>query len=90
MPRVQFTRHLVRYFPTLQDGDFEGATVADVVSSLDRKHPGLASYIVNEHGALRQHVNIFLGVDLVHDRERLSDRVPAGVVVSVYQALSGG
>ena len=90
MPRVQFTKHLVRFFPKLQDGDFEGATVAAVVSSLEQKHPGLASYLVDEHGSLRQHVNIFLGDDLIHDRERLSDRVPAGVVVSVFQALSGG
>lgn len=90
MPRVQFTKHLVRFFPKLQDGEFEGTTIAEVVSSLERKHPGLASYLVDERGSLRQHVNVFLGNDLIHDRERLTDPIPAGVVVSVFQALSGG
>ena len=89
MPRVQFTKHLVRYFPKLRDGEFEGGTVAEVVASLERAHPGLASYLVDERGRLRTHVNIFLGDDLIHDRERLSDRVE-GKVVSVFQALSGG
>jgi molybdopterin synthase sulfur carrier subunit len=90
MPRVQFTKHLVRYFPRLQDGEFQGATVAEVVGSVDEKHPGLGSYILDERGSLRKHVNIFVGDHLVHDRERLSDRVPDGAVVSVYQSLSGG
>lgn len=90
MPRVQFTRHLVRFFPRLEDGEFEGATVAEVVASLDRRHPGLAGYLVDDRGRLRQHVNIFLGDERVADRERLSDAVGPGVVVSVFQALSGG
>ncbi len=90
MPRVQFTKHLVRYFPRLEDGDFEGTTVAEVVASLEKKHPGIAGYVLEDNGSLRKHVNIFLGVDLIHDRERLSDRVEPGVVVSVFQALSGG
>jgi molybdopterin synthase sulfur carrier subunit len=90
MPRVQFTKHLVRFFPRLRDEDFDGATVAEVVASLERKHPGLASYLVDERGSLRTHVNVFLGDELIRDRERLSDRVPAGVTVSVFQALSGG
>jgi sulfur-carrier protein len=90
MPRVNFTKHLVRFFPRLEDGDFDGTTVAEVIASLEKKHPGLASYLLDDQGSLRKHVNVFLGGDLIHDRERLSDRVEPGVVVSVFQALSGG
>jgi hypothetical protein len=90
MPRVQLTKHLVRFFPRLRDGDYDGATVAEVVASLEREHPGLASYLVDERGSLRTHVNIFLGDELMKDRERLGDRVPPGVTVSIFQALSGG
>ena len=90
MARVNFTKHLVRYFPKLQDGEFEGATVAEVVASIDRKHPGIGTYILDDRSSLRKHVNIFVGDDLVQDRERLSDRVDAGTVVSIFQSLSGG
>ncbi len=91
MPRVKFTRHLVRFFPDLGDSvQAEGQTVAEVITALDRKYPGLAAYIVNEHGALRRHVNIFLGQDLIHDRQELTDPVGENDQIYIFQALSGG
>jgi sulfur-carrier protein len=90
MPRVQFTRHLTRFFPALRDGDFDGATLAEVVASLERAHPGLASYLVDERGRVRTHVNVFVGDDLLRDRERTQDPLPRGVTISIFQALSGG
>ncbi len=32
------------------------------------RHPGLAAYIVDERGALRKHVNIYVDSELVRDR----------------------
>ena len=90
MPRVQFTKHLLRFFPDLEDGDFEGATLAEVIASIDRAHPDLAGYVVDDRGALRVHVNVFLGDELVRDRERVDDPLPPGKTLSIYQALSGG
>lgn len=90
MPRVQFTKHLVRYFPRLRDGEFDGTTVAEVVRAVDRAHPGLADYVLDERGRLRAHVNVFVGDELLRDRERLDDPLPAGATISIYQALSGG
>jgi hypothetical protein len=91
MARVKFTRHLVRFFPTLGDNvAVTGSTVAEVIASLDEQYPGLAAYIVDERGALRQHVNIFLGQDLIHDRERLKDPVNQDDQLYIFQALSGG
>ena len=57
---------------------------------LDRRHPGLASYLVDERGRLRQHVNIFVGESSVRDRERLSDGVASDARLFIAQALSGG
>ncbi len=91
MPAVRFTSHLRRFFPDLRDGvQVEGQTVAEVVAALDRQFPGLGDYIVDERGALRQHVNIFVGDSLIHDRQRLQDVVAAGEQVFIFQALSGG
>ena len=61
-----------------------------VVAAVDKQYPGLADYIVDERGALRKHVNIFIGEDLIHDREKLSDAVENTSRVFVFQALSGG
>lgn len=91
MARVRFTRHLVRFFPDLADNvEVPGQTVADVVAALDERHPGLAAYIIDERGALRRHVNIFLGQDLIHDRQQLQDRVRDEDLIYIFQALSGG
>jgi len=90
MPRVQFTNHLRRFFPKLEDGEFEGETVAAIVGALEKRHPGLSAYLVDERGALRQHVNIYVEDSLVLDRARLSDKVGPSTRLFIMQALSGG
>jgi sulfur-carrier protein len=91
MPRVKFTSHLQRFFPDLHNGlRIDGQTVAEVVAALDSRYPGLGDYIVDERGALRKHVNIFIGEDLIYDREHLQDAVTDESQVFIFQALSGG
>jgi len=92
MPEVTVARQLHRFFPTLEGRRLTvaGATAAEVVRSLEAVAPGLPDYIVDERGALRPHVNLFIGDEMVVDRRTLSDPVPADATVSVFQALSGG
>ncbi len=90
MPRVVVTRHLHRFFPALADCDVPGATVREVVDELDRRHPGLASFLLDDAGRLRRHVNVFVGDEPIRDRKGLTDAVPPDGEVHVLQALSGG
>jgi sulfur-carrier protein len=90
MAHVAFTRHLSRFFPDLAEGEVPGATVREVIEELERRHPGLASYLVDETGRLRRHVNVFVGEEPIRDRERLGDALAPGARVFIVQALSGG
>lgn len=90
MPMVRFTRHLTRFFPELQPGEVPGATVREVVDALEAKHPGFASFVTDDTGRLRRHVNVFVGNEPIYDRESLSDEVAEGQEVFILQALSGG
>ena len=91
MARVRFTSHLKRFFPDLTNGEIvAGTTVSEVVAALDARHPGLGSYIIDERGALRKHVNIFIGDTLVSDHEHLQDPVSNETMLYIMQALSGG
>jgi molybdopterin converting factor small subunit len=90
VPRVRFTNHLRRFFPSLDEVTVDGATVADVVAAVETLYPGLADYIVDEQGSLRKHVNIFVGDALVRDRRALSDTVSGDDEIFILQALSGG
>jgi len=90
MPLVRFTRHLKRYFPSLAEGEVGGSTVAEVIAALEQRHPGIADFLVDERGALRKHVNVFIGSEMIVDRTTLSDRVAADAELFIMQALSGG
>ena len=92
MAKVELTRHLHAFFPALEGREIvvDGATVADVIGQLERVAPGIAFYICDERGRLRQHVNIFLDEERIVDREKLSDRVDRDTRIFVIQALSGG
>ena len=90
MAQVSFTRHLRRYFPTLEAAEVPAATVRELVAELERRHPGFASYVVDETGRLRRHVNVFVGEEPIRDREHLSDPLAPDARVFILQALSGG
>ena len=90
MAQVKFTPNLKRFFPDLCECEIEAATVAEIVAAVDQRWRGLGDYIIDEQGALRKHVNIFVGDELLRDKQTLSDRVSADTKIFIVQALSGG
>lgn len=92
MVTVRIARQLTRFLPALEGREVavEATSVAGVVRAVDALAPGFAGYVVDERGALRPHVNLFVDTSMVVDRKALSDRVPPGATVHVLQALSGG
>jgi hypothetical protein len=65
-PYLKFTGHLRRFFSDLSEGMVNGR--AEVIGVLDERYPGWAAYIIDEQGALRKHVNIFVNDELIQDR----------------------
>ena len=90
MIRVEFTSLLKRFFPNLTSLSIEANSVAELISELDVKYPGLSAYLIQEHGGLRKHVNIFVNGCMIKDRVNLSDSLLHNDKVNIIQALSGG
>lgn len=90
MPTINFTSALKRFFPDLEAEQIEGANVSEVLQNLEKIHPGICDYIVDEQGELRKHVNIFVDGELIQDREKLQDAVGEKDELFIFQALSGG
>ncbi len=90
MAIVKFTKALQRFFPELQKGRIDGKTVYEVLNVLEQLHPGIKHYLVDEQGALREHINIFIGEELIHDRKELKDALGPDDEIYIFQALSGG
>jgi molybdopterin converting factor small subunit len=68
----------------------EGATVGDVLASLEAAHPGFAERILDDDGGLRRFVNVFVADDDVRFLEALATPVPDGETVSIIPAVAGG
>lgn len=64
-----------------------GATVSELLVDLDGRYPGIRFRMVNEIGALRPHVRVFVNRELTTDLGRTLS--PRDEVV-ILQALSGG
>jgi molybdopterin converting factor small subunit len=65
----------------------EGATLGEVLADLDRRFPGVRFRMVDEQGAVRPHIRIFLDGEQVFD---LTRPVGPGQALAIVQALSGG
>lgn len=89
MAQIRFTSHLVRHRPAPMI-EAEGMTVAEVLGRGLAADDLLRSYVLDEQGRLRKHVNIYVDGEMIADRLRLSDAVRPGAEIYVLQALSGG
>ena len=74
---------------TAQQGDVEvdGATLADVLTALDRRYPGIRFRIITEQDRIRPHIRIFVDEEQVQD---LSAPLHRSDTVYIVCALSGG
>jgi hypothetical protein len=53
-------------------------------------NPRLRGYVLDEQGAIRKHMVVFVDSQAVADRDGLSDPVRPDSTIYVMQALSGG
>ena len=90
MPQVKFTYALKRFFPGLKEVPAGGKSFGEVFTELNQLYPGISSYILDEQGSLRKHVNIFIDGKLINDRNTLSDPFTVNSEIYIMQALSGG
>ena len=70
--------------------DAEGATLAEVLDDLDASYPGIRDRILDDQGALRRFVNVYVGNDDVRFLDALDTKTPDGSQVSVIPAVAGG
>ena len=67
--------------------EVEGATVGEVFAALD---PPLRRRLTDEQGAVRRHVNIYLGNDNIRDLDGLSTPLKDGDELMILPSVAGG
>lgn len=89
MTQLDFTSNLMR-FVEVPAAQISGVTVKEVLEAYFEANPRVRRYVLDDQGALRKHVAIFLNQELIRDRIGLSDPVTDNDSIYVAQALSGG
>jgi molybdopterin synthase sulfur carrier subunit len=66
--------------------ELAGATVAEVLKALEREHPDVRGWILDEHGAIREHINVFVNKEYGREDTAVTDSDR----LHVLPAISGG
>ena len=66
------------------------ATVSGVIEALEVSYPGIRARVVDDSGALRRFVNVYVGDEDVRFAEGLDTPTPGGTQLSVIPAVAGG
>jgi sulfur-carrier protein len=86
---VVFTQNLKRHVECPTE-TVAGDTVRAVLEAVFTDNRRLRGYVLDDQGALRHHMMVFVDGEPIADRAALSDPVRATSEVYVMQALSGG
>lgn len=65
----------------------QGATLAEVLTDLDRSYPGIRFRMIDEQNRIRPHIRFFVGGSQARDLAQVLDPDDELLIV---QALSGG
>ncbi|MBA3528572.1 MAG: MoaD/ThiS family protein [Propionibacteriaceae bacterium] len=68
----------------------DGSTLAEVLSSLESNHPGIRARVLDDTGALRRFVNVYVGDEDVRFAGGLEAAVADGAKISIIPAVAGG
>jgi molybdopterin synthase sulfur carrier subunit len=68
----------------------EPGSLSEVIAALEAKHPGMGERILDEDGALRKFVNVFVDDDDVRYLNGLDTAVQDTWTVSIIPAVAGG
>jgi len=65
-------------------------TVQDALSAVGESWPGELDRVMTEQGAVREHVNVFVGEDSIRFADGLATPVDDGDTIMIVAAVSGG
>lgn len=66
------------------------ATLRTLLAELELRFPALHRSICDETGALRRHINLFVNINHMRDRNGLDTPLVSGDLVTIMTAVSGG
>ena len=89
MPLVEFAPALTRHI-ACPPQQVDASTLRDALGRAFEAAPAMRGYVLDEQGAVRKHVAVFVNARMIADRSRLDIALQPADRVLVIQALTGG
>jgi molybdopterin synthase sulfur carrier subunit len=86
MPVVTLRAPLKDLAGGLSEVTVQGDTVGQVLREIEREHPKLVGWMLDEHGSVRRHVNVFCNGEMVRE----DDAVGPADRLHVLPSITGG
>jgi sulfur-carrier protein len=86
MPVVRLRGPIARLAGDRSEHTIEGSSVAELLTEIERAHPAVKGWILDERGILRRHINVFVNGELGGQ----DTAVGADDRIEVLPAISGG
>ncbi|MCX8512301.1 MAG: MoaD/ThiS family protein [Chthoniobacteraceae bacterium] len=90
MPSVRIPTPLRKLTGELEVVQAAGATIAEVLHSLDQAFPGLKERICDDAGQVRRFVNVFVNDEDIRFLEESATPVKDTDEISIVPAIAGG
>lgn len=90
MPTIRIPTPLRKLTNNLEEVTASGATLGAILDELNKEYPGLGERILDEQGAIRRFVNIFVNDEDVRFLQEKETPVQETDVVSIVPAIAGG
>ena len=89
MPTVEFARSLTRHQPCPVQR-VAASTLRAALDAAFRAAPELRGYVLDDQGAVRKHVAVFVNARMIASRSDLDISLKSEDKIMVIQALTGG
>jgi molybdopterin converting factor small subunit len=90
MAKVKIPTPLRGFTRNQQEVTVDGATVGEVLRELEKRFPGIGPRVLDDKGAVRRYVNVFLNEEDIRFLEELETPVKSSDRITLIPAIAGG
>jgi len=90
MPSVRVPSALRTLTGGNADVDVTARTVRDAIAELDKRHPGVAARVLDDAGAVKPYIRIFVGSEEIGSLSGLDTPLGERDEIAIVPAIAGG
>ena len=90
MARLEFTTQLAQHVDCPSTRSVDATHLGEAFEIMFAEHPALRDYVLDDRGAIRQHIAVFIDGEMLEHRDQLNVAIAPDSEVFVMQAVAGG